>query len=167
MQTTATTPKSYSTVQKSLHWLVAIMIAAQLITADYMGAAWRAFTRNADASGLSEPAVMWHVWAGLSITLFAIWRLWLRRTRGVPVLPKEEPLPLRVAAHATHFALYALLLFTPIAGAAVYFGGIYELGEIHELAQPAFIALVLLHAGGALYQHFARDSDVLKRMTNG
>jgi cytochrome b561 len=167
MQTEIATPKNYSTIQKSLHWLVALLIMGQLISGDSMSAAWRAFERSADASGFSTPLVLYHIWAGLSVTLFAAWRLWLRRTRGVPALPKEEPLPMRIAAHATHTALYGLMFIAPITGAATYFGWFSELGEIHELAKPAFIGLVLLHAGGALYHHFALDTDVLKRMTNG
>ena len=132
-----------------------------------MGAAWRAFERSADASGFSAPAVLFHVWAGLSVSLFAAWRLWLRHANGVPALPTNEPPVLKFAAHATHVALYGLMLFAPITGAAVYFGGVSALGDIHELAKPAFIILVLLHAGGALYQHFILKADVLKRMTHG
>jgi cytochrome b561 len=167
MKSEAAAPKSYSTLQKSLHWLVALIILGQLITGDFMGEAWRAFERTADASGFSTPAVLFHIWAGLSVSAFAAWRLWLRHRRGVPALPAEEPAIFRLAARATHVALYALLLFTPVTGAAIYFGGVAELGDIHQLAKPAFIGLVLLHTGGALYQHFLLGSDVLKRMTHG
>lgn len=72
---------------------------------------------------------------------------------------------MRIAARATHFALYGLMFIAPITGAATYLGGFSELDEIHELAKPAFIGLVLLHASGALYQQFALDIDVLTRMT--
>lgn len=160
-------PKSYSTVQKALHWLVAVIIVVQLIFGEDMAHAFRAFNQQADASGLSSLSVQFHVWGGLSIILFAVWRLFLRKTRGAPELPAEEPAYLKFAASATHVLFYALMIIAPVSGAVAYFYGVEVAGEFHEILKPVFILLILAHFAGALYQHFMLKTDVLKRMTHG
>jgi cytochrome b561 len=160
-------PKSYSTMQKALHWLVAVIIIVQLVFGEDMAHAFEAFEENADASGLSSPIVLFHIWGGMSIILFAAWRLFLRKTRGAPELPAEEPAYLKFAASATHVLFYALMVVAPVSGAVAYFYGVEAAGEFHEILKPAFILLILAHVGGALYQHFMLKTDVLKRMTHG
>lgn len=160
-------PTSYSTMQKALHWLVALIIIVQLVFGEDMADAYRAFMRNADSSGLSSLSVQFHIWGGLSVILFAAWRLWLRKSRGAPELPAEEPAALKLAASATHILFYALMVLAPISGAVAYFQGIEAAGEFHEFLKPVFILLLLAHVGGAVYQHYVLKTDVLKRMTHG
>ena len=167
MSTSTAAPKSYSTIQKGLHWLVAVMIVVQVVLHEGMVDAWQAFQRSGDVSGLSNPVVFFHVWGGMAVLAFAVWRLVLRKTRGVPQVPAEEPAPLKFIAAATHIVLYGLMILLPVSGAAAYFGGIEAAGEAHELMKPLLIVLVGLHAAGALYQHFWLKTDVLKRMTHG
>ncbi|MGB8818021.1 MAG: cytochrome b/b6 domain-containing protein [Rhizobiaceae bacterium] len=167
MSITANAPKSYSTIQKSLHWLVAAIIIAQLIFGEDMAHALEAFEENADASGFSSPIVLFHIWGGLSIILFAVWRLFLRKAQGVPQQPAEEPAYLKFAASATHVLFYALLFMAPISGAVAYYLGVEAAGEFHQLLKPVFIVLIAAHVVGALYQHFWLKTDVLKRMTYG
>jgi cytochrome b561 len=167
MSVSAVAPKSYSLVQKALHWIVAAMIIAQVVLHEGMVDAWRAFERTGDVSGLSSPVVLFHVWGGLAVLAFAAWRLALRKTHGVPHVPADEPAALKFIAMATHVVLYGLMILLPISGAAAYFGGIEAAGEMHELMKPLLIVLVGLHVAGALYQHFWLKTDVLKRMTHG
>lgn len=166
MAVTAVAPKNYSTVHKALHWIVAAIIIEQLVLGETMSDAWRAFERSADASGLTSPVVLFHIWGGLSVIAFAVWRLWLRKANGVPAIPAEEPAALKFAANATHVILYALMFIVPLSGAVAYFLVVEQAGDFHKLMKPALIVLVGLHVVGALYQHFWLKSDALKRMTS-
>ena len=38
------------------------------------------------------------------------------------------------------------------------------MGQLHELAKPLIIGVVVLHAVAALWQHFFMETDVLVRM---
>jgi cytochrome b561 len=163
----ATAPKSYSKTQKVLHWLVAVIILEQLILGESMTEAWRAFVRNADSSGFSDPVVLFHIWGGLSVVAFAAWRLLLRKTSGVPAEPASEPAWMRLSASLAHIALYALMFLVPISGAVAYFGNVSLAGEVHEFMKPVLIIVLIGHVVGALYQHFVAKTDVLKRMTHG
>ncbi len=167
MSAITTAPKSYSTIQKALHWLVALIIIEQLVLGETMTDAWRAFGKSGDLTGFSSPVVLFHIWGGLSIVAFAVWRLVLRKTQGVPEVDKDEPAVLKFAGAAAHIGLYALMFLAPISGALAYFGGVDAAAEVHEIMKPLLILLVLAHAAGALYQHFWLKSDVLKRMTQG
>jgi cytochrome b561 len=167
MSAIVTAPKSYSTVHKVLHWIVATIIIEQLLFGEYMSDAWRAFERSADVSGLSSPVVLFHIWGGLSVMAFAVWRLFLRKSNGVPETPKDEPAALKFAGDATHVVLYMLMFLVPLSGAVAYFGVVETAGDFHKLMKPVLIVLVALHVLGALYQHFWLKSDVLKRMLNG
>jgi cytochrome b561 len=154
----------YSAAQVALHWVIAILIVLQIVFHEGMVDAWRAYSRNGDTAAAASLSAQAHVWGGITVLAFAVWRLWLRQTRGVPAPPAEEAAPLRVAAHVTHVTLYALMILVPITGAAAWFGGVEAAGEIHELLRIPLIALILLHVAGALYQRFILKSNVLTRM---
>jgi cytochrome b561 len=157
--------KGYSAAQIGLHWVIAILLATNvLFTDEGMSQAWRAYERNSDASGLSGFVPQVHLWVGVAVLAFALYRLFLRRTRGVPAAPAEESAVLRLAAHATHILLYTLMIVIPATGLAVYYLGIEFAGEIHESMRLPLIGLVLLHVGGALYQRFILKTNVLTRI---
>jgi cytochrome b561 len=155
----------YSATQITLHWLIAVLLVFNaFFSGDGMKEAWNNYERNADAAGLGGLAPQLHLWVGAAILAFALWRLFLRATRGVPDAPAEESAALRLAAHGTHILLYVLMLAIPLTGLAVYYLGIGALGDVHELLRWPLVALVLLHVGGALYQRFILKSNVLNRM---
>ena len=154
----------YSAIQIALHWLIAVLLVAQIIMHEGMVEAWDAYNDKGDMAATQSFSAQAHVWVGLAVLAFAIWRLWLRQTRGVPAAPAEEAPALRLAAHVTHIALYALMILMPITGAAVWFGGIELAGEVHEILRIPLIALVLLHVLGALFHKFWLKSNVLIRI---
>jgi cytochrome b561 len=159
------TRTGYSGAQIGLHWLIAaLLVFNSFFSGDSMKHAWRSYRRDSDASGLSGLAPQLHLWVGVAILAFAIWRIFLRNTRGVPEAPAEESAILRLAAHGTHILLYVLMLAMPLTGIAIYYLGIGALGDIHELLRLPLIALVLLHVAGALYQRFILKTNVLTRM---
>lgn len=154
-------PRGYSGLQVALHWTVVVLVALQM------------FVLNVSISGLREGEVAGstdefladlHVATGIGVFVLALARLYLRLTRGVPPLPEFEPVVMRLAAVATHFAIYALLLLMPLTGALAWWLDMELMADIHGLGETAIMIVVGLHACGALHQHFIARTDVLRRM---
>lgn len=156
-------PKGYSATQIGLHWAVALLVLVQFLNNGAIGAAWRALRRG-DAEVPGGFLVAAHVFVGIAILVFALWRITLRVTRGAPPAPAEEPRPLRLIAAATHGLLYLLLLAVPFSGLAAWFGGVAPAAGAHEVLKTALMLIVFLHIAGALYQRFVLKSDVVTRM---
>lgn len=156
-------PQGYSLTQICLHWIVALLVLAQFLNNDAIGAAWRAIRRgNPEVPG--GALVTLHVVTGIAILAFTLWRIALRLRNGTPPAPAEEPRILQIVAAATHGLLYLLLLVLPLSGLAAWVGGIAPAGEAHEMLTNVLLVLVGLHAVGALYQRFILKTDVVTRM---
>lgn len=155
-------PKGYSAVQIGLHWLVAVLILLQFVLHDSISAAWRAIRRGQEAG--FDPLVAQHVLGGIAIFALVVWRIALRRRRGVPPLPKEESPALQLVAKATHAGLYLMMLALPISGAAAWFGGVGAAAEAHEVGKAILLLLVALHVVGALYHQFVLRDGIMQRM---
>lgn len=154
-------PKGYSFLQIRLHWVVAFLILFQLIFGEDMKPAWRAFRRNTE---ITMTVWAWaHIVVGVAVLAFAIWRLVLRFTRGVPEVPKSSPL-MEKAGEVGHWALYLVMLGAPITGLMAWYGGITEMADIHELFKPATVVLVLVHIAAAIYHQFVLKDGLLLRM---
>ena len=95
---------------------MALLVLAQYLNDDAIGAAWRAFRRGQEVPGSLLATA--HVVVGCAILVLVAWRIALRLTRGAPPPPDDEPLILRAAAAATHVLLYAMLLLLPLSGIA-------------------------------------------------
>lgn len=155
--------QGYSPTQIALHWTVALLVLAQFVNDDAIGAAWRALARGA-AEVPGGFLVTAHVAGGIAILAFALWRIGLRLTRGTPPAPPEEPRVLRIVAALTHGALYLLLLLVPLSGLAAWFGSVREAAGAHETLKTLLMLAVFLHVAGALFQQFVLRSDVVARM---
>jgi len=105
-----------------------------------------------------------HIVAGIAVVALVCWRLALRLTRGVPAAPAGESAAIRVAGHLGHAGLYVLMIGAPITGLLAWYGGVTDLAEVHELAKPALIILILVHVAAALYHHFFLKDGLLDRM---
>jgi cytochrome b561 len=160
----AQTRTGYSNAQIALHWVIAVLIVGQFIFHEGMVEAWDTYRKTPDTPLVSGLAAQAHVWGGLAVLAFAVWRLWLRNTRGVPVAPADEPAILRLAAHVTHITLYALMILMPMTGAMLWFGGIGFAAFLHGILRVPLFFLILLHVAGGLVQHFYFKSGVLKRI---
>jgi cytochrome b561 len=79
-------------------------------------------------------------------------------------VPREHPAPLRWIASATHYLLYGFIIGMPLVGAAAWFGGIEAAGAVHSAARFILVPLIVLHAAGALVEHFVLRTNVLRRM---
>ena len=160
----AARPTGYSAAQIVLHWVIAAMVIFQLVMGEEIAEAYRAYRQGgvADADEAFQSDI--HVYIGLAVLVLALVRLALRITHGAPPLPAGQPWIQTAIAHLAHAVLYLAILAMPISGAVAWYLDVPLAGEIHELAKPVIIVTVLLHAAGALVQHFVKKTDVLTRM---
>ena len=113
-------------------------------------------------------------------------RIGLRLALGTPGLPQEMSELERWAAKVAHLLLYALLVTIPVLGIlltwyrgdALSFFGLFTIPapvspdrdtarfirELHSLCANLILILAGLHAAAALWHHYVRRDDVLKRM---
>lgn len=168
----------YPATSKLLHWLVA---ACVLTTAPV------AIAMHRVAQGPTQDMLYnLHKSLGVLILILMLLRLINRLTVGAPIAdPNIDPWQKTVSS-AVHGLLYLLLLAMPVVGyvansaygATTPFFGLFTLPKIvadnealakqlftlHRWAGYLLILLVLMHVGAALYHHFIRKDDVLKRM---
>lgn len=162
-QTLPAAPAGYTRTQIRLHWIVGLLIVPQFVFHDAISEAWDAARRGIETSGI-DPLVPAHVFGGLAVFALVIWRLVLRARLGAPPPPEAEHPALKLAAKATHAALYLLLLLLPVSGAVAWFGGVEGAADGHEVMKTALLALVVLHVLGALFHQVVLKTDVLTRM---
>lgn len=156
---------AYSRTQIALHWAIFLLIAAQFLFHDYISDAW-----DKVEDGLPfefHPLIAAHVFGGLLILVLVLWRIGLRVTRGAPPLPSKEPAAMKLAAHAAHLSLYALMVLAPVSGAVAWFGGVEAAAEAHEVFKTVLLLLVLLHVVAALYHQFYLKTNLMARMRPG
>jgi cytochrome b561 len=157
-----TAPQGFSGLQIGLHWAVALLILIQFLASEGIEEAWD--TIRDGGAAVTSSTVILHIGVGFAVLAFAAWRLWLRKTRGAPSAPAEEPVPLRFLAAATHALLYALLIILPISGSMAWFGGVDPAIYVHVIGKTVLLVLIGLHVAGAFFQHFVLKTGVLTRM---
>jgi len=154
----------YSSLQIALHWIVVILVAFQFLAHDGIEDSWRAFLGRDLAPADAYVLSYLHIVAGILVLVLALVRIFLRRARGVPPPPPEEPRVLHILAEAVHGTIYILLILLPLSGAAAWFLGNEPAAEAHEFMQNILLAAISLHIAGALFQHLMLRSQVLIRM---
>ena len=154
----------YSGAQIALHWTVAVLVVLQIVLHDGIGAAYAAGQGVGTATESELFLADLHVVFGIAVFALALLRVALRLRRGAPPPPEDEHPMLRLAARATHLALYALILLMPVTGGLAWFWGVEAMAELHGAGEKAILILVGLHVLGALYHHFYLRTDVLRRM---
>jgi len=167
----------FTSLQRLLHWLMAVCILAML----FIGVGMVSTIRPKYL-----PLVSIHKSLGIAILVLALLRLAVRLRYGAPALPADLPAPMKLAAQLSHYALYALMLGMPLLGwamlsAAAYpvvvFGGFYLptiapqsdllhtwLWDAHFYLAFAFFALVLMHIAAALFHALVRRDGVFESM---
>lgn len=158
-----TSPATYSRPQILLHWAVALLIVLQFVLHEPMAEAWDVIEDGGTAA--FNPVVAAHVFGGILVLAFALWRIALRRSRGVPDLPAGDGPMLRKAAHAGHMALYALMILMPLSGMAAWFGGAHAAAEVHEAMKPLMILLVAVHVAAAVWHQVWLRDGLMRRMS--
>jgi cytochrome b561 len=181
----------YAQVAAILHWLVAALIAANVILG---------LTAEAFPDGWVRPAIDLHKSIGLTVLGLVLLRILWRLSHAPPPMPRSYGRLERAGAHAAHFLLYVLIIALPISGwlhdsafkdAATHplrlfwlipwfrIGAIEHLDPatkevfhsqlfaLHMWLGYALYALVALHILGALKHQFIDGEAELTRMRIG
>jgi cytochrome b561 len=172
---------AYTVTARVLHWttafLILLMIPLGIVIANDLGGTAQDFLYDLHRS------------LGVTVIPLVILRIIYRWRHPSLPLPEDIVPMQRIAAEATHWALYALLIVQPFSGwiatsayrAPVVVFGWFELPPIwpqdralserlfyfHALIGIAIACLVTAHIGAALYHHFVRRDRVLLRMISG
>ena len=153
--------QGYSGLQIVLHWTIALMVLFQLIFGESMGEVAEAI----EEGEVPDPTELFladaHYWVVIAILVLVALRIIVHRIQGMPAPIGEGRAVL--AARIVHGIFYLLLVLVPVTGLlAVYVNE--EIGEVHEIGKPLFIAFIVIHALGALFHHFWLKDRTLKRM---
>lgn len=170
------TPVAFHPLARLLHWLMAALILAML----FIGVAM-----VVDLSPRHPLLVELHKATGLALLALVVVRIVLRLALPHPPLPRDLPNVQRLAAGASHLALYALMLAMPLLGWAMLSAGGYPrplqlpaivphdlrlyavLREAHGWAGYLLFATIMLHLGAALMHALVRRDGVLRSMWPG
>ena len=153
----------YSTLQIALHWLIAALVAFQLIFGEGMTNVREAAEEGATPSSVDFALSIGHYWFGIAILVLVLVRLGVRLRQGVPPRPATTPTWMDWAAKAVHWAFYAMLFAMPVLGLlTVYVSDSF--GEIHTLGKPVFILLIAVHVLAALFHQFIKRDGTLRRI---
>jgi cytochrome b561 len=169
---------SYGIIAQAFHWLIAVLVLAQLGIGVY-----------AASLPVSLARLQWlshHKSLGLTILALLLLRLGWRVLNPPPELPPTMPRWERRAALATHRLLYVLLVAAPLAGwlyasaaglSASWFGLFTvpdlvakdrERAELFKALHIGLVSLLALlvavHAGAALRHRLILRDGVMHRM---
>ena len=169
-------PPRFTVLQRALHWSMAAAILAMLFIG--VGMVSTVTQRYLTLVSIHKPL-------GLAILLLVLVRIAVRLRAGAPPLPADLPAPMRLAAHLSHYAFYALMLAMPLLGWGMLSAAAYPvqvlgltlppilphsdalhalLWNAHRTLAFAFFALILLHLGAALFHALVRRDGVFEAM---
>jgi len=177
---TDTTP-AYTVTARILHWVTASLVLLNLPLGLVIANNW--------GGPLQDPLYDLHRSIGALIIPIILVRLVYRLGHPPAPLPDDIPALQQLAANATHWALYALLIVQPFLGwigtsayrAPIVVFGLFELPPIwpedrafsdqvlfvHSLIGLSIACLLTAHIGAALHHHFVRRDGILMRMVGG
>jgi cytochrome b561 len=166
----------FSPLQRALHWIMAICILAML----FIGVGMVSTVRPDYLTLVSI-----HKPLGVAILILALIRLAVRITRGAPPLPANMPEPMKLAAHLSHYAFYALMIALPLLGYGMLSAADYPvvvfgvhvpsllphsnslhtlLWNAHRFLALCFFALIVVHLAAALFHALVRRDGVFHAM---
>ncbi len=175
------TRAGYGWLSISLHWLMLLLIVAVYATMDLKSI----FPKGSPSR---EAMAIWHYTLGLSVFLLVWLRLLIRFAGSDPAIEPALPAWQALSAKAMHWALYALMIGSPLLGwltlsakgtPVPFFGaelpaligksrGLAKwFKEIHETFATVGYFLVGLHAAAALYHHYVKRDNALRLMLLG
>lgn len=167
----------FDIVARSLHWLMAPAILAMLVIGVVM------------VTSIQHHTALLHLHKplGIGILALALIRLINRWLNPPPSLPAELPRWQMVAAHASHWMLYGMMLVLPLLGWAMLSAGGYPISmtdgiylpailpksatlygilrPLHGLFAYLFFFSIVAHLGAALYHAWVLRDNVFSQMT--
>jgi len=173
---TAQKPR-FNPLQRLLHWVMALGILTMLFIGVGM---------VSTVQPLYSTLIAIHKPLGITILVLALIRLAVRLRYGAPALPANLPEPMKLAAEASHYLLYALMIGMPLLGWTMMSTAYYPIvmypgfhlpmflaqsDSLHTLLWNAhfylafvFFAVVLLHVAAALFHALVRRDGVFEAM---
>lgn len=172
------TSTAYGSVAKFFHWAIFLLVLGMIPIGYFMGD-----ISNPDLRG---QVINLHKCTGLAILVLMILRLLWALMNAKPKLAALTAKWQIGMEHGMHFLLYLGLILMPLSGwiGSVAGGRLPHIGDISfslplaqnkELAKFAFakiheplaivlIVLISIHILAALYHHFIKKDDILRRM---
>lgn len=171
---------SYGGLAKALHWITVLLVVGQFVIM------WS--IPSGRAGGAPEVEWLWdlHASFGMTILIVTIIRFINRQMNPPPPLPAGMPAIQILAAHATHWAIYAVLIVQPILGwltLNAYSGPFtfywlfdvpaltaidpdlnHSLAPLHRLLGTAILLLLAVHVAAALFHGIVKRDGVLSSM---
>jgi cytochrome b561 len=172
----ATTDERYGRPAIAFHWISALLV----VTVGTLGLLHDSWPKRTQAFWINI-----HALTGLLAWLLVIARFAWRCRHAPPLLPADVGELSRRLSGPVHAALYVLLFVIPILGIVtfIWHGRAFDFGlfrvnfgvrsnraifnpteDIHGYLAYALFALVGLHLCAALWHHFIRRDEVLRRM---
>ena len=167
---------SYGSVAKFFHWTIAVLLLCMIVFGFFLESIPKDYQPIAYNS---------HKLTGLTIFVLMILRGLWALINPKPILPYNTQLWERIAERSVHYLLYAVVLTMPLvgligsvaAGRPPHIGSFVitlPIAEDKAFAENAFtlhgilaftlIALITIHVCAALFHHFIRKDDILRRM---
>ena len=170
----------YAAVLRRLHWLMAVLLLLVFVAMEQ---------RDIFPRGSQGRIVMMqsHYWIGLALFALVWWRLARRWKLGMPAITPLMPPWQSMSSKLLHYSLYALMMIMPLLGLATAWTDgkqlmlpftdiampvllaedvelAHMLEDLHQLGGDIFYWVIGLHIVAALYHHFIRRDDTLRRM---
>lgn len=154
--------KGYSRAQIVLHWAVVLLVIQQFVLHDGIVASFR--TKVETGVSTFTLLTVLHIAGGMAILAFALWRLEMRRSRGVPPPPAEDSAVQKLVAKLVHGGIYLVLILLPLSGTVAWAVPSPTAGGVHGVLRIVLFALVALHIAGAIYGQFVQKTGIIGRM---
>lgn len=171
------TKNSYGLISRLLHWIIAFFIIGQISVGFYM----TSLSVAPEKYKLYGNHKAFGVCILIIVTIRLIWKLLNKAVLPPAGLPKIIVL----TAKAAHLLLYFCMFVMPISGVMMSrfsgfavnvfnlftipalsknteFAGLFY--KLHAITAWCFVVLIIAHILAALYHHFIRKDEVLKRI---
>jgi len=174
-----TAPNRYGSGAIAFHWIMFVLV----VCVGTLGLLHDSWPKQTQKFWINIHAIL-----GLLLWFTLIARIWWRRQHAPPALLQSVGAFTRRSSSLVHFALYALLLVTPIIGVItfVYHGRVFDFGifkidfgiksnravfhpteDLHGYLAYAIFGLAGIHALAALWHQFILRDGLLDRMWPG
>ena len=166
----------YGSGAMAFHWIMVILI----VVVGVLGLLHDSWPKGTQAFWINLHAII-----GLSVWGLIMARFGWRLTHVPPALPPESSQLIRRLSYLVHMLLYLLIFITPILGIVtfIWHGRVFDFGlfrvdfgvprnraifhpteEVHGYLAYTLFTLIGIHVLAALWHHFVRHDDILRRM---
>lgn len=172
------TVSRYSPIIIGLHWFMFVLLIAVFATIESRSL----FPRGSDPRELVKAL---HFMLGIAVLLLVVIRLGVRLSSPTPAIVPAPRFLENVFAKIMHLALYAFMIFMPLAGWVIlsaeghgvpFFGlelpalidknesVAEQVEELHKLVGEIGYYLIGLHVLAGLFHHYIKRDNTLKRI---